>query len=144
MVTEAPILSYYDPSNPLAIQCDASQKGLGEALLQNQKPVVYASRALTNTETQYAQIEKEMLAIVYALEKFNQFTFGRHVTVYSDRKPLEAILKKPLAYAPRCLQGMIMRLQRYDLEVRYEKETEMYIADFLSCMYLSSTAPNRN
>ena len=93
MVTEAPILSYYNPSSPLAIQCDASQKGLGAALLQNGKPVAYASRALSDAETRYAQIEKEMLAIVYALEKFNQFTFGRHVTVYSDHKPLEAILK---------------------------------------------------
>ena len=124
---------------PLAIQCDTSQKGLGAALLQNQKPVAYASRALTDTETRYAQIEKEMLAIVYALEKFNQFTFGRHVTVYSDHKPLEAILKKPLACAPRRLQGMIMRLQKYDLEVRYEKGTEMHIADFLSRAYLPGT-----
>ena len=56
MVTEAPILSYYDLSSPLAIQCDASQKGLGAALLQNQKPVAYASHALTDTETRYAQI----------------------------------------------------------------------------------------
>ena len=102
MVKEAPILSYYDPPSPLAIQCDASQKGLGAALLQNQKLVAYASCALTDTQTRYAQIE-EILAIVYALEKFNQFTFGRHVTVYSDHKPLGAILQKPPACAPRCL-----------------------------------------
>ena len=95
LVTEAPVLSYYD--SELTTQCDASQRGLGEALLQNQETVAYASRALTETETRYAQIEKEMLAIVYALEKFNQFTFGRKVTVHSDHKPLEAILKKPLA-----------------------------------------------
>ena len=138
MVTEAPILSYYDPSSPLAIQCDASQKGLGEALLQNQKPVAYASCAFTDTKTHYAQIEKEMLAIVYALEKFNQFTFGRHITVYSDHKPLEAILEKSLACAPRCLQGMVMRLPKYDLEGRYKKGTEMHIADFLSRPYLPS------
>ena len=49
----------------------------------------------------------------------------RHVTVYSDHKPLEAILKKPLAQAPRRLQGMIMRFQKYDLEVRYENGTEI-------------------
>ena len=103
------------------------------------KPVAYASRALSDAETRYAQIEKEMLAIVYAPEKFNQFTFGRHVTVYSDHKPLEAILKKPLACAPKRLQGMIMRLQKYELEVRYEKETDMHNADFLSPAYLSST-----
>ena len=80
-----------------------------------------------------------MLAVVYALEKFNQFTFGRHVTVHSNHKPLEAILKKPLACAPKRLQGMIMRLEKYDLEVRYEKGTEMHIADFLSHTYLSNT-----
>lgn len=111
LVTEAPVLSYYDLSSDLAIQCDASQKGLGAALLQNQKPVAYASQALTETETRYAQIEKEMLAMVYALEKFNQFTYGRHVTVYSDHKTLKGIRKKPLTCVPKRLQGMIMRLK---------------------------------
>ena len=100
MVTEAPILSYYNPSSPLAIQCNTSQKDVGAALVQNGKPVAYASFALSHAETRYAQIEKEMLLIVYALEKFNQLTFGRHVTVYSDHKPLEAILTKPLACSP--------------------------------------------
>ena len=76
LVTEAPVLSYYKPSSDLAIQCDASQKGLSAALLQDQKPVAYTSRALTETETRYAQIEKEMLAIVAlpspgAYEKLN-------------------------------------------------------------------------
>ena len=63
LVTEAPVLSYYNPSSDLAIQCYASQEGLGAALLQDQKPVAYTSRALAETETRYAQIEKEMLAI---------------------------------------------------------------------------------
>ena len=80
-----------------------------------------------------------MLAIVYALEKFNQFTYGRHVTIYSDHKPLEAILKKPLAHAPRRLQGMIMRLQKYDFDVHYERGKNMHIADLLSRTYLSNT-----
>ena len=103
LVTEAPVLSYYDPSNELTIQCDASQSGLGAALLQNGRPIEYASRALTETETRYAQIEKEMLAIVFSLERFNQYTFGRHVNVESDHKPLETILQKPLVRAPRRL-----------------------------------------
>ena len=51
MVTEAPILSYYDLSSPLPIQCDTSHKGLGATLLQNQKPVTYTSRALTDIKT---------------------------------------------------------------------------------------------
>lgn len=137
LVTEASVLSYYNPSSDLAIQCDASQKGLGAALLQDQKPVVYTSHALTETETRYAQIEKEMLAIVYALEKFNQFTYGRHVSIYSDHKPLEAISKKPLA--PRRLQGMIMRFQKCDLDVQYERGKNMYIVDLLTRAYLPNT-----
>lgn len=139
LVTEAPVLSYYNPSSDLAIQCDTSQKGLGAALLQDQKPVVYANHALTETETRYAQIEKEMLAIVYALEKFNQFTYGRHVTIYSDHKPLEAISKKPLAHAPRRLQGMIMRFQKCDFDVQYERGKNMYMADLLTRAYLPNT-----
>lgn len=80
----------------------------------------YTSRALTDAKTRYAQIEKEMLAIVIALERFNQYTFGRHVHIESDHKPLEAIMLKPLAQAPRCLQLMMMRLQKYDFTVHYE------------------------
>ena len=59
-----------DPSQDLTIQCDVSQSGLGAAILQNGKPIEYASCSLTDTETQYAQIEKEMLANVFALERF--------------------------------------------------------------------------
>ena len=68
-------------------------KGLGAALLQEGQPIAFASRALTDTETRYAQIEKEMLAIVFAAEKFDQYTFGHSITVQSDHTPLESILK---------------------------------------------------
>lgn len=64
----------------------------------------YAIRSLTDTETRYAQTEKEMLAIVLVLEHFNQHTFVRHVYIEGDHKPLEIILQKPLARAPRRLQ----------------------------------------
>ena len=59
----------------LEIQCDSSQSGLGAALMQNGHPIAYASRALTETESRYAQIEKEMSAIVFSVEKFNDYTF---------------------------------------------------------------------
>ncbi len=127
LVSTAPVLSYYDPKIELEIQCDASKKGLGAALLQNGKPIAYASRTLTDTEQRYAQIEKETLAIVFSLEKFNQYTYGRHVKIQSDHKPLESILKKSLACAPRRLQGMMMRLQKYDYQVRYERGKNMHL-----------------
>ena len=111
-------------------------KGLGAVLTQNGKPVAYASRALTDTETRYAQIEKEMLAIVYALEKFHQYTYGRRVTVYSDHQPLETIIQKPLCRAPGRLQRMLLRTHNYDIQVRYKKGTKMFTSDMLSRAYL--------
>ena len=96
-MTTALVLSYYDPKAELEIQCDASKKGLGATFLQRGKPIAYTSRALTETEQRYAQIEEEMLAIVFSLEKFNQYTHGRHVKIQSDHKPLESILKRSLA-----------------------------------------------
>lgn len=75
LVPEAPVVCYYEPLQHLTMRCDASQSGLGAAIPQNDKPREYASCDLKNFETQYAQIEKEMLAIVSALERFNQYTF---------------------------------------------------------------------
>ncbi|CAC5380905.1 unnamed protein product [Mytilus coruscus] len=68
MATHAPILSYYDPKQPLTLNVDASSKGLGAVLLKNDKPIGYASRALTPTQLRYAQIEKETLAIVFGCQ----------------------------------------------------------------------------
>lgn len=139
LVTTAPVLSYYNPEESLEVQCDASQKGLGAALLQKGKPVAYASRALTETEQRYATIEKETLAVIFALEKFNHYTYGRFVTVRSDHKPLESILKKSITCASPRLQRMIMRLQKYNFKVNYEQGKHMYLADTLSRAYLAST-----
>ena len=68
-----------------------SERDLGAELLQEVQPIAFFGRALTDTETRYAQIEKEMLAIVFAAEKFDQYTFGHSVTVQSNHKPLESI-----------------------------------------------------
>ena len=130
------MLAYFDPAKELSIQCDASGQGLGAALLQEGRPLAYASRALSDTETRYATIEKEMLAIVFSLEKWHQYTFGRPVVVYSDHKPLEAITKKPLDRAPKRLQGMLVRALAYDIKVQYLNGKEMFLADTLSRAFL--------
>ena len=123
-----PALSYYDVMKPVVIQCDASDSGLDAALLQNGLPVAYSSRALTSAETKYAQIEKELLAIVFACEKFDQYVYGRDkVHVQSDHKPLEVIFKMPLVTAPKSLQRMQLRLQRYSLEVTHVRGSVMYV-----------------
>ena len=116
--------------------CDASGQGLGVALLQDGQPLADASRALSGAETRYATIEKEMLATVFAPEKWHQYTFGRPVTVYSDHKLLESITKKPLDRASKRLQGMFMRALAYDIEVSYLNGKEMYLADTLSRAHL--------
>ena len=104
--------------------------------MQSGKPIAYASRALTETETRYAQIAKEALSIVFALEKFHQYTFGRKTVVESDHEPLEMIILKPLCRAPKRLQGMLMRILQYDVHIKHKKGSEMLIADTLSRAYL--------
>ena len=78
--------------------------------------IEYASRALTETQYRYAQIEKELLSIVFALERFHTYVYARHMIVETDRKLLLAIHKKALASAPKRLQRMLLRLQRYDFD----------------------------
>lgn len=137
-MTQVPVLKYYSPEEELTLQCDASETGLGAALTQGGKPVAYASRALSMTERGYAQIEKECLAIVFGMEKFHQYTYGRPVRVQSDHKPLENIIKKPLIQAPKRLQRMLLRLQKYDLNITYVPGRDMLLADTLSRAYLQT------
>ena len=68
------------------------------------------------------------------------YVYGRKVVLWSDHKPLETISKKPLATAPKCLQRLLLRLQQYDVEIRYKPGPEMYLADTLSRAYLPTTA----
>ena len=121
------------------MQCDASQSGLGAALIQNGHPVAYASRPLTPAETRYryAQIERELLAIVFACNRFAGYVYGRElVNIESDHKPLEPIFLKSLDSAPKRLQRMLLRLQKYSLQVKYKKGKDMHLADTLSRAYL--------
>ena len=141
LVTEAPVLRYYDPSEELTLQCDASDKGLGAALLQQGQPIAYASRALTQCEHGYVPIEKELLAVVYGMERFHHYTYGRKVIVHSDHKPLESITRKPLHKAPKRLQRMLLRLQDYEISLQYQKGTEQHLADTLSRAYLTDEPP---
>ena len=73
---------------------------------------------------------KELLAIVFACERFDTYIYGRDaITVETDHKPLEAIFRKALNAAPQRLQRMLLRLQRYSLSVHYKKVKEIILAD---------------
>ena len=135
-----PILKYYDVTKPVVLQTDASSKGLGAVLLQDGCPIAYASRTLTTTQERYAQIEKELLAVVFACERFHQYIYGKTVEVHSDHKQLENILKKPLAATPARLQRMLLRLQKYDINLSYKQGKLLKVADTLSRAQLSQTA----
>jgi hypothetical protein len=125
-------LRYYDVAKPVTLQVDASQHGLGAALIQDNGPVAYASKALNETQRRYAQIEKELQAIVFGCKRFHQYVYGKTITIERDHKPLENILRKPLSQAPSRLQKMLMQVQEYDINLVYKKGSEMYLADALS------------
>ena len=115
-ITRTPVLAFYDPNVPLTVQTDSSKDGLGVVLMQNGRPVEYASKALTAAQRNWCQLEKELLSVVFGLEKFHTYTYARKVTVFNDHKPLEMILRKPLSKAPRRVQALIMRLLKYDID----------------------------
>ncbi|KAK3085724.1 hypothetical protein FSP39_007823 [Pinctada imbricata] len=138
VLSQAPVLKYFVPSKELVLQCDSSESGLGACLMQDGHPIMYASRALTPTECNYAQIEKELLAVVFGMERFENYTLGRHVLVESDHKPLEIIHRKHLLSAPKRLQRMLLRLQKFEYEIVYKRGSEMYFADTLSRAYLDA------
>ena len=134
-LTNPPVLKFFDAGKPVVLSVDASKSGLGAACLQDDAPVAFASRALSDAETRYAQIEKELLAAVFACRKFHDFNYGRRVTIETDHKPLITIVKKPLHAAPARLQRMLLQLQRYDLQFVYKKGKELFLADTLSRAY---------
>lgn len=80
--------------------------------MQDGHPIAYASTTLTQTEVNYAQIEKQLFAVLFRCRRFHTYIYGKRVVVKSDHKPLEHILKKPISVAPAHLQRMLLQLQR--------------------------------
>ncbi|XP_048747335.2 uncharacterized protein K02A2.6-like [Ostrea edulis] len=132
VLISAPVLKYFNPDEDITLSVDASSTGLGACILQNGQPVAYASRSLNKSERNYAQIEKELLAIVFACKKFHQYIYGQNIHVESDHKPLESLFKKTLSSAPPRIQRMMIKVQPYDLNVKYKPGKYLYIADTLS------------
>ena len=136
-VVKAPVLRYFNESDPTECQGDASQGGLGFVVMQCGQPVTFASRALTPAERRYSQIEKEFLAHVFGMEHNHNYVYGRKVTLWTDHKPLVWISKKPLVSAPKRLQRLLLRLQQYDYEICYKAGKDMVLVDTLSRAYLT-------
>lgn len=132
LLTNTPCLRYYDTNKDVTISVDASKSGLGAVLLQEQRPCAYASKTMTETQQNSAQIEKELLAICFGVDKFHQYIYAKKVTVETDHKPLIPIFKKNLTECPARLQRMLLKLQKYDLQVTYKPGKDLTIADTLS------------
>ena len=132
IITEEDTLSYYQPELPVELHVDASMKGLGAALVQNGRPIAFASKTLDRTQASYANIEREMLAVVFGISRFHHYLYGRRFIVVSDHSPLEMIWKKPIARAPPRLQRMLLKVQGYDFDIQHRPGSEMILADTLS------------
>lgn len=136
-LTEAPTLQNFNHKLPVVIQCDASKDGLGCCLMQEGKPVAFASRSLTPSEQNFSQIEKELLSVCWSTQKYHYYIYGQKCTIINDHKPLESLLKKHIHEVPSPrLQRMKLRLLKYDIEYKYLKGKYMYIADLLSRAYI--------
>ncbi|XP_021986593.1 uncharacterized protein LOC110883035 [Helianthus annuus] len=133
-LVQAPILQSPDWTNPFEIMCDASDFAIGVVLGQrvDKKPVViyYASKTLSDAQLNYTTTEKELFAVVYALDKFRSYICGSKVIVYSDHSVVRYLMEKKDA-KPRLIRWVLL-LQEFDLEIRDKKGCENVVADHLS------------
>lgn len=129
IVTEHACLKYYDPEAPLTLEVDASQKGLGIALVQDNRPIAFGSKTLTDCQSRYSNIEREMPAIVYGMQRYHTYLYGKSFLVVTDHKPLVTICTKPLHAAPPRLQRMLIKTQGYNYQIVYRPGTQMVLAD---------------
>ena len=118
---------------------DASRSGIGAVLIQDEKPVAYASKSLTPTQQRYIIIEQEMLAVVFACQRFHQYIYEKKVQIESDHKLLESIMKKAMQNTPPRLQRMLLTLQKYDIEPKYIVLKDNILADTSSHASLEET-----
>ena len=126
-------LPYFNPKSSTTLQTDASKKGLGAVCLQNSKPVMFASRALTESERNFQNLERECLATIWGMEKSHYFLYGKEFTLETDQKPLVSIYKKHMVEISPRIQRLIVRSFPYQpFNVQYKKGAEIPLADALS------------
>lgn len=146
MLMSAPMLVHYDPKLPLYLAVDASSYGLGAVIMHklqgDLKPVAYASRTLNQHEKGYGQIDKEGVAIIFGLQKFRSYLYGRHFTILSDHKPLERIFGPKTAIptiAALRLQRWAIMLAAFDYDIKHVAAKDNVLADALSRLPLPET-----
>ncbi len=138
-ISESAILAYYDPTRPTLVSSDASSYGMGGVIMQedddgNRRPVAFVSRTMTECEKRYAQIEKELLGVVWACERFSRYLIGLDkFRIITDHKPLVPIInKKDLDVVPIRCQRLLIRLMRYNGVAEHVPGKSLVLADLLS------------
>nr|GFD22693.1 reverse transcriptase domain-containing protein [Tanacetum cinerariifolium] len=135
-LTEAPILIAPNWDQPFELMCDASDFAIGAVLGQriekHFRPIHYASKTMTEAESNYTTTEKEMLAVVYAFEKFHSYLIMNKSIVYTDHSALKYLFAKKDAKV-RLLRWILL-LQEFDFKVIDTKGVENYVVDHLSCL----------
>ncbi|XP_022815233.1 uncharacterized protein K02A2.6-like [Spodoptera litura] len=145
-LSKVPTLGYYDVNDETQVIADASPVGLGSVLIQNDgrgpRIIAYGNRTLTELERKYSQTEKEALALVWAVEHFKIFLFGKEFDLITDHKPLEFLFgqkSKPCARVER----WVLRLQAFRYNIKY-KPGKVNIADPLSRLCEYQNIPSGN
>ena len=105
----------------------------------NLQPISYASKTLSETESNYSNIECELLGVVFATIHFKHFTYGRPITIISDHKPLVSLFKKSLANSSPRLSRMLLQILDYDLQIMYQEGSKMHLSGALSRLSLHKT-----
>jgi hypothetical protein len=137
-LTDSPVLTHYSERLPLILCCDGSQTGVGAVILhrtaEGERPVAYASRALSAAERNYSQIHREALAIIFGIKKFHTYLYGRQFTLRTDHRPLVTIFGSktdiPSTAAGRLIRWALL-LSGYQYDIEYVKSADN-IADGLS------------
>ena len=140
-------LQFYNANKPLYIQMDMSNKGIGVVMLQedsivwneskseiptNLIPILYAGKTLSTTESNYSNIEHELLGLLFAVTHFKHFTYGRPVHIITDHKPLVPLFRKSLVDSSPWLTRMLVQLLDFTLDVTYQPGAQMHLSDTLS------------
>ena len=141
------VLTHYDPSLPLALAGDAAY-GVGAVISHvlpdgSERPIAFASRTLTSSEQNYAQLEKEALSLVFGVKKFHQYLYGRRFLLVTDHKPLLTILgpKKGIpSLAAARLQRWAVLLSSYQYDIKFKDTVAHANADGLSRLPLDNNS----
>ena len=149
LIASDQVLTHYDPNLPIRLASDASPYGIGAVLSHvlttgEERPIAFASRTLTKAEQGYSQIDKEALAIVWAVKRFNIYLYGRHFELVTDHQPLVSIFHPaksiPVMTAAR-LQRYAIYLSSHSYTIVYKNTTDHANADSMSRLPLPCTEP---